>query len=168
VGQDAASSPGILQRFTLALGEAVQDTAAMAQAREAQRQRKGCVEIPNMECVVRVGDLKFDASEDDLDIAVQVIAPHESASRQMVKEAMVLAGEIAALWGGEHKVPLLYRCACRLGSMLAWRGGLQTLLSCDASLLCIASTATAVQLDRVRAGCAPSWAAEPFLRLCAL
>lgn len=83
----------------------------MAAAREAHRKAKGAVDIPNMECVVRVADLPFDAAEADLAIDVHVIAPHESPSRLMVKEAMVLAGEIAALWGAEYKIPMLYRCA---------------------------------------------------------
>ena len=84
----------------------------MARAREAHRKAKGCVDISNMECNVRVAGLDTAASEADLDIAVHVIAAHESPSRQMVKEAMVLAGEIAALWGAQHHVPLLYRCPC--------------------------------------------------------
>lgn len=82
----------------------------MGRARENYRKRNNCVEIPSLECDIKVGELKPDQAEEDVDISINVIAPHESASRCLVKEAMILAGEISAKWGASQGIPLLYRC----------------------------------------------------------
>jgi exoribonuclease R len=88
----------------------MQELQKMGRARENYRKRNNCVEIPSLECDIRVGELKPDQAEEDVDISINVIAPHESASRCMVKEAMILAGEISAKWGASQGIPLLYRC----------------------------------------------------------
>jgi hypothetical protein len=87
----------------------VQDLDRMSRARESYRRRNNSVEIPTLECDLRVSDLRPDLDENDIDISINVIASHESASRSLVKEAMVLAGEISAKWGARRNLPLLYR-----------------------------------------------------------
>jgi hypothetical protein len=84
----------------------------MGRARHCYRQRNNCIEIPTLECDLRVSNLGPDQDENDIDISISVTAPHESAARSMVKEAMVLAGEMSAKWGARRNLPLLYRYVC--------------------------------------------------------
>lgn len=43
-------------------------------------------------------------------VSIRALAPEDAAARAVVKEAMIVAGEVAARWGHERKIPLLYRC----------------------------------------------------------
>jgi hypothetical protein len=89
----------------------MQELQELSVAREAYRKKNGSVLIPNMECNITVDGMDDPSTE--LAISVRPLCMHESPTRMAVMEAMLLTGELAAKWGAERRLPLLYRCACR-------------------------------------------------------
>ncbi len=72
--------------------------ALWAKRRKTWRQSQGAINISMPESSIKV-------SGDDITIEVLEDAP----SRQLVAEMMILAGEVAARYGQEHGLPLLFR-----------------------------------------------------------
>lgn len=77
----------------------------IATARRALRSAAGAVDITMPETKLEV----LDPGNDDPTVKVEVADPSASASRQLVAEMMILAGEIAAAFGAKMGVPLPYR-----------------------------------------------------------
>jgi RNB domain len=86
---------------------AVQALHRLAQLRTKLREAAGAAPIYNMNCQMYVDDVE--SSEPT--ISVQPVAVHESHARTAVMEMMVLAGEVAAKWAHQKRVPMLFRCA---------------------------------------------------------
>lgn len=72
--------------------------ASLAQRREKWRRSQGAIGIHLPEGLIKV--------EDD-EIYIHVL--EDSASRQMVAEMMIVAGEVAARYGQTHQIPLPFR-----------------------------------------------------------
>lgn len=97
------------QSLSQRLGVPLQEADRFATARTEYRMRNGSVSIPNMECSLFVTGM--DDPKSEVTVTPRPLAMHHSASRLAVMEAMVLAGEVAAKFGAEQGLPLLYRCA---------------------------------------------------------
>lgn len=80
---------------------------AAGKARKALRERDGAAPIINYDCSVSVRGV----DEEEPEVTVRSIAPHESPSRVAVMEMMLLAGEGAATWAQTRGLPLLFRYA---------------------------------------------------------
>lgn len=80
---------------------------AAGKARKALRERSGAAPIINYDCSVSVRGV----DEEEPEVAVRSIAPHESPFRVAVMEMMLLAGEGAATWAHARSLPLLFRYA---------------------------------------------------------
>ncbi len=74
-----------------------------AQVRQRWRNSQGAIAIHMPECVIEV------EGEDTDEPTVDVHVIDDSPARQLVAEMMILAGEVAALYGETHTLPLPYR-----------------------------------------------------------
>ena len=75
------------------------DLAAAAKARQAWRKSQGAIQIKMPEASIKV--------KENEEITIELL--EESASRHLVAEMMILAGEITGRYGKEHGLPLPFR-----------------------------------------------------------
>ena len=87
----------------------MQELHEFARVRRAHRQACGGVIIHNLQCEMEVKNVEDETRPLEFDI--RALDMHASRSRSAVMEAMVLTGELAAKWGADKSVPLIFRCA---------------------------------------------------------
>jgi len=73
--------------------------AALAQRRQQWRSNCGSINIHMPESSIKV--------KSDEEIVIELL--HNSISRQIVAEMMILAGEVGGIYGREHKIPVPFR-----------------------------------------------------------
>ncbi|KXZ48125.1 hypothetical protein GPECTOR_30g221 [Gonium pectorale] len=78
-----------------------------AVARRAYREARGCIEIPLPEAKIHVPYAHLDRGRPS--VSIRRISQWESASRSLVAEMMILAGEAVGAIGAEASLPLPYR-----------------------------------------------------------
>jgi exoribonuclease-2 len=83
----------------------LQGLAQWAQVRSQWRLTQGAINISMPEASIKVIDHQADPQEQD--IIIEVL--EDSASRQMVAEMMILAGEVAARYGQVHDLAIPFR-----------------------------------------------------------
>lgn len=79
----------------------------MSRLRQEWRASNGSTDIPSVDLVVKVPEEDLDVSRPR--VSLSGIKSQQSASRQMVAEMMILAGEAVGVLGSEAGLPLTYR-----------------------------------------------------------
>ncbi|GLC44119.1 hypothetical protein PLESTM_001558100, partial [Pleodorina starrii] len=105
----AAAGAAAVEGFSLNAAAAA-DLVALreaALARHAYRQARGCIEIPLPEAKIHVPYSHLDRARPA--VTITRVSQWESASRALVAEMMILAGEAVGAIGSEAALPLPYR-----------------------------------------------------------
>jgi len=81
--------------------------AAWSKQRALWRRSQGSVSIRLPEAIIKVTKESKDQPEITAEVTVELL--DDTASRQLVAEMMILAGEVAGRYGQEHQLPLPFR-----------------------------------------------------------